>query len=208
MTETLTKKETAQSLASLFAALAVLHQRDMTVTSAQAVILAAAGTIDTDNPRPATPGAVAKSLGMSLSAVTRLMAKLADSGGPTLLEPVPAPTGARSEGYVLTTKGRDFIAALLSAMTGRPVDWTRTHKVATFSQTRSDDGPVKLRRVRADPETNTLVVSPAEAVFSDEVQQSITEYLSKKPTIEVTKEGAVLKFSTGADMMFFILRWF
>jgi DNA-binding MarR family transcriptional regulator len=207
MTDTLTKRETAQSLANLFAALAVLQQGDMTVTSAQAVILAASGTVDMDNPRPATPANVAKSLGMSLSAVTRLMAKLADPDGPSLLEPVPAPAGMRSEGYVLTTKGRDFIAALLSAHNGRPVNWPETHTVATFSQTRSDDGPVKLRRVRGDPETNTLIVSPAEAVFSDEVQDSIHEYLSEKPTIDVTKEGAVLKFSTAADLMFFILRW-
>jgi DNA-binding MarR family transcriptional regulator len=207
MTETLTKRETAQSLASLFAALTVLQERDMTVASAQAVILAASGTVDMDNPRPATPSDVAKSLGMSLSAVTRLLAKLADPDGPFLLEPVPAPAGARSEGYFLTTKGRDFVAALLSAHNGRPVNWPETHTIETFSQMRSDDGLVKLRRVRGDVETKTLVVSPAEAVFSDEVQDSFRDYLSEKPTIEVTKEGAVLKFSTDADLMFFILRW-
>ncbi|GEO16065.1 MarR family winged helix-turn-helix transcriptional regulator [Microvirga aerophila] len=207
MIDTLTKRETAHGLASLFAVLTVIQHNDITATSAQAVILAAAGTVDTDNPRPASPSDVAKSLGMSLSAVTRLMAKLADPDGAALFEPVPAPIGGRSEGYVLTKKGRDFIAALLSALNGRPVDWPQTHSVTTFSQTKDSDGVVKLRRVREDPEANTVVVTPAEAALSDEVGEWANEFLSEKPIINVTKEGAVLKFSTASDAMYFVLRW-
>jgi DNA-binding MarR family transcriptional regulator len=207
MIETLTKRGTAQSLASLFAILAEIQQRDMTAASAQAVILTAAGTVDMGNPRPATPGDVAKALDMSPSAVTRLMAKLAGSGGPSLLEPVPGPTGSRAEGYVLTPRGRDFVAALLSALNGRPVDWPETHTVATFSQTKDSDGPVKLRKVRWDEASHTVVVTPAEAALSDEVQEWANEFLSEKPTITVTKEGAVLAFAAASDAMYFVLRW-
>jgi DNA-binding MarR family transcriptional regulator len=207
MIEALTKKETARGIASLFAIFSEALQRDMTAASVEAVLLTAAGTVDTDNPRPTTPGDVAKALGMSPSAVTRLMAKLADPDGPLLLEPVPGVTGSRSEGYVLTPRGRDFVAALLSALNGRPVDWPETHTVATFSQTKDSDGPVKLRKVRWDEVSHTVVVTPAEAALSDEVQEWANEFLSDKPTINVTKEGAVLEFATASDATYFVLRW-
>lgn len=144
---------------------------------------------------------------MSLSAVTRLMAKLADPDGPSLLEQVPPLKGARSEGYVLSNKGRDFVTALMIAHHGRIVDWPETHTVRTFSRTKTDDNSVKLQKVRWDEASNTVVVSPAEAALSDELQQWAVEFLSEPPRINVTKEGAVMQFATASDAMYFVLRW-
>jgi DNA-binding MarR family transcriptional regulator len=207
MVEELTKKDTAQGLASLFSILDVLQQHDLTVASAQALIVAATGTVDTDHPRPANPGDVAKSLDMSPSAVTRLLAKLSDPEGPALLISAPALTGTRSEGYVLTAKGRDFVSALLSALHGGPVNWPETHTADTFSQARTSDRPVKLRKVRWDEETNTVVVIPAEAALSDEIQEWAGEFLSQPPAINITKEGAAMHFATASEAMYFVLRW-
>ena len=207
MTTVLSRKKTALALASVFQVLEVLNRYDVTDTSAQALIIAATRTLD-EHPRPVTPSEVAKALSMTVSAVARLLAKLADEDGAALLTSDRAIPGSRAEAYVLTKKGRVFAAALLSAFEGHSVELPVTHTLKTFAKQLDTFAAPTLRKVKWDDESLTLIVSPAEAFLSDEIQEWVNEFLSEPPTVQgLTKEGVPLKFANITDAVYFTLRW-
>ena len=205
----LDKEETFQTLAGLFGALMELHRRDpdMTLDGLKATLAVAVATADPKQMRLPSVGKVAEELHKSASRASRLLAGL--SGPDGYIASQRGIQGDRTDALVLTDRGRELVAALLSALTGKAITDFRPQTFENYVKARWIDQAqdTRLRQVAWDDGTLTLVVTPKEAVESKEIQEWMSEQLSQKPEPEETEKGVALRFATISDAVYFKLRW-
>lgn len=203
------RRETGSTMVSVFSALGYIREHGITPASAQAVLAIAMQTSQDVSPRVATPSAVAERLGMSLSAVSRLLAKLVEQGGPELLASDSTLLPGRSEAYVLTDRGREFVSRLLAAHDGQPSSSIRTHTIESYNQAvwaeRRTGG--MLRQTSWNDESLVLTVQPAAAAGSEDLRTWIEQHLTPGTTIERERENARITFKRPNDAVWFKLRW-
>jgi hypothetical protein len=137
------------------------------------------------------------------------MAKLAEEGGPGLLQSDRSIPGSRAEAYVLTSKGKDFVASIFSALTDLPLDPIEAHTLGSYARARWEEGltSAKLRQVEWDEGTLTLVVTPGEAAMSREVQEWTSENMSGPPSFVSKGKEVAVRFPSMTDAIYFKLRW-
>jgi DNA-binding MarR family transcriptional regulator len=209
MSDTSSKKKLGQASARLFQIFDLLQQRDLTIASGKVLLDIYVRTADLARPHVPSPTEVAASLGMSVSAVSRLMQKLADQGGPKFLQNERVIPGSRAEAYVLTPMGQDFVRSMLTVMMDIPVQSLETHNLGSYAQARMEQRltNVRLRQVSWDEPSLTLVVTPGSEFNSEEVQEWMTEFVSEKTNSKIVRKNATIKFVSLTDAVYFKLRW-
>ncbi|CAO4170613.1 hypothetical protein CLBKND_01628 [Methylorubrum aminovorans] len=203
------QRDVGRAMLAVFSALDFIRHEGITPASAQALLAIAIQTTRDATPRIATPSAIAERLGMSLSAVSRLLSKLVEEGGPELLTSDSSLLAGRSEAYALTEKGRAFVAGLMAAHGQRQGISIETHSIESYTQAVWTDRRAggTLKQTAWDDRGLVLTVQPSAAAESEELQTWIEQHLTPGTAIEGTPNGAKIGFKSPHDAVWFKLRW-
>jgi DNA-binding MarR family transcriptional regulator len=214
MSKRLSEKEFGHALSGVFSMLSTVRAQEprISVAEIQAVIAVAMSTLPTRT-NLAAVREIADKLQMSPSGASRVLANLSDPEGLALLTSYRGVQGRRAEAYVLTEKGRSFVAEMVAAMTNTPkaeFGQFEAHTIESYAEDRwiNKLETAKLRKVNWNEDALTLVVAPCEAIHSEEVQEWISDFLSPSTTIKKAGDGAAsIQFETITDAVYFTLRW-
>ena len=211
MSTKLSPSDMGQALSGLFAALQIIRKREprITVAEIQAAVQVALQTMDLESTNLPAVSDVARALDMSTSGASRVLSGLAQEEGPALVTSNRGRHGTRSEAFVMTDKGREVITSMLTALTRQSAEDFQAHTFKTYAQARYIDETetTKLRAVRWDESTLTLVAAPAEEAQSEEIEQWYGLHLSAPPKLTPVEDGAALQFAKVADAVYFRMRW-
>lgn len=203
------RRDEAHSLVMLFNAFTLASARSLSVASVLALLQIAIQTLSREQPRLATPTDVARTLNMSLSAVVRLLNKLAEPGGPEFLVSNQSLLPGRSDAYALTDAGREFVSKLIAISRRGEQDSASLNEIATFETAkRHPHEPLhKLKQLNWNEERRELQLEqPGEAVV-ELISSWVTDNLGEDTDIIYRDNGMLIKFRSLNDAVWFKLRW-
>ena len=210
MSTNLSEAEAGETFTKIFRLLEKIQLSSMSATAWQMLIIAGIQTMDVQRPRAITATDLSNSLGLTVSAVARLLAKMSDPKDLNLLESTKNVPGSRAEGFVLTNKGRKLVEDMLAIFVAENYQLPPTHGSDVFSEkfALAKNLPPKLTKSSWDEENLTLVVSPIEYFLSTEIKGWIEEFIKNDiKVLRHTKDGVRLKFNNIESAVYFVLRW-
>ena len=207
----LSKTEAAKALASMLAMLLELQrlEPELTLDGLKALLLVALAAEDEHQLRLPSIQKVSAELEKSMPSASRLVTGLSDPDRPALVQRRLGVSGSRSEALLLTDRGRELVAALLQAATGKTLEVfeTQTYERLIEARKQRDGEIIKLKMVSVSKDALSMVVTPPEDFMSEEVQGWCEDFLSQLPRAEPAPQGMGITFSSVPDAVHFRIRW-
>jgi DNA-binding MarR family transcriptional regulator len=204
------RRDEAHNLVMLFKAFSLASEHQLSVASVLALVQIAVQTQSPEQPRFATPTDVARALNMSLSAVVRLLAKLAEPGGPEFLVSNRSWWRGRSDAYALTPAGKEFVSNLLASCRNADRDVAPLASIAKFETAkRHPHEPLhKLKQIDWNDEQCELRLDLPDAATIDLVTAWTKENIAENAEIFIAeRKDVVIRFKSANDAVWFKLRW-